>query len=335
MHRTGALLVGILWNHRRVERAPWRWTERALALGTMGVVVSTPGLWLDRQGPPAVLALWRLGVAPAVIVMLGAAVVLKRPRLGAVVLLGGLLGGVMSDRLRLQPEIVWFGAVAVGVAARSRVIVLSGTAAALGLAALWAWVSTLAGTRSGRSGLTPGRPVDLDERLVVAGAMLFALVAAGLLFRRTRWAATVGATPIMVSLGALAARDRPTWLIWAVAVGVVLFERRRDQDRAPAVAGVAAAFTIGAAALWGFGLVDAGSAMHLYSTVAARADVCSPVGACRPFGPEVHRTTGAHVPAQASVYRALFRETCRSGDWLVIAEPLTLEGRRPWAGRCP
>jgi hypothetical protein len=144
-----------MWNDRLVTAAPERSCAVALALGCAGMVATSWPLWSVRTAPPPVAPMVAMGLVPLVLLVVGAGAAVVWPRPGASVMVVGLLAGVASDRLRVQPEAVWLGAVALAVIVDRIWLAVVATAGTVALAALWAAASTFAGNRDIRSGLMP------------------------------------------------------------------------------------------------------------------------------------------------------------------------------------
>lgn len=324
-----------MWNDPPVGPAPTRWCSAALTIGGLGMVLTSWPLWSVRSVPPLLAGVVALGLLPALLVAVGAVLAGVWPRPAAAAVLLGLVGGVLSDRLRMQPEVVWLLALALAVAAQQVWLALAATMASVALAAGWASLSTLAGNRVVRAGLTPGRPVAVDEAALLVGSVLLVGLVGLVVTTRTRRTATTMLAAALLGLGVLAAPVRPGWLVWATSAAIVLWGARVTTPRPVRLAVTTSLLVVGLSGSWAVGVLDAGSAMHLYSSVAARADRCSPMGRCSPLGIEVHRQLHVYVPAQAAVYKDLFRRTCRTGEWLVISEPVGVGRPRLWAGRCP
>lgn len=310
-----------------------RATVLALAFGLPAAIVSVDPLWRPYHQPPDVLKVVETGWLPLALVMLGCAGILISRSHGALVVLLGIVVGVLSDRARLQPEIVWFGAVSFGLALRIRWLPVAAVGAVLAQAGVWALVSLGTGTRLDRWELEPGRPVEVDPS-ILGGAAVLALLLGSITVvnNRPRWSAC-GVVLALVVLAGAAAFVRPSWAVWAAASAVVAWDQRVEWMPRKALA---AGFVTIAASWggWAMGFLDAGTTMQLYSTVAARAEVCDEFGACESFGRSIAHETDAYLPAQRAVFVSFFAEGCARGEWLVVTEPLTIRGRQLSAYGC-
>ena len=314
---------------------PGLFVRAAFAAGCLLVPAVCGELWIPHDDPPPLDPLLAVGWLPLVLLVAGAFAVLHRPKVGAALGTAGACFGVLGDRLRLQPELIWLVVVGITILLGHRWAASAATSVVVVTAAAWAVASTAAGPRFGRVGLVPGRAIPIDRPTVVGVAVVAALLVGGQLWSRTRSRAIVGLAALVAVLGALVVGERPSWTVWGFSAGLVLLDQRRESFDGRRVGAAMAVGVVGLSLAGAIGVLDPGSSMQLYTTIATRAEVCSPAGTCRPAGLEERDTFGVYLPATRSVFVRRFRATCDGGQTLVVSEPAWPDRRRLSVWPCP
>lgn len=300
------------------------------ALALAATVLVTWDLWSPRPGPPVLPVVDLLGGwpwGPGLLVL--CALAIWRPGLGAVACGVGLVGALLGDQVRWQPEVVSLGLLVV-------VLTLGEPGRAIGrwhLGTMWLWAGlhkalSLNWSLGGAAFIADSlhRP---GLRWVIALAVPATEIGLGLasfvprLWRLVRWGAVALHVGILITLSPRFADWNEAVWPWNAALAVVGWRLFRREDPAPdlvpnRVVGAVGLVLLATPALFYVGSIDAYFAHNLYSSNTPSATVCVVDGGCRVEDFDSVDELRVPFPPQPRLFRRAFDPSCAPDEVLVI-----------------